>query len=241
MKYFYWTFLGIIVVAGLVVSIYFGLQPKSVPKIKSSLVADPERMGQAVAQRLWGEIKDAPIVFLGVDPDQPDDLRVWKGFLDSLPADEKYALIVIDPALPGKNIIPYNEQIDIQKETERFKQGIHGALENKVRVAVIVPSIYSSQSIHDSPVNRLKAELSFLPMSLSIAQPTLQREEEASAPYPCATGSGDTVGLGSWGCLIRTKSRSLYHKNWEGGKYLGLMDQIGANDYLILLRFIPKT
>ncbi len=241
MKYMYGTFLGILVCAGLALTIYFGLQPKPVPKIKTSFLTEPERLGEAIAQRLWQELRPATIVFLGVEPGNRDHLKVWKGFLDSLPPEQKFSQVVIDPMLPEKSIISFTEEIDLQKETDRFKEGLKIALKNNIRVAVIVPSIYSSQSIPDNPIYRLKVETQFLPMSLSIAQPSLTREEEADVLYPCTTGSGDNIGLGSWGCLIQTKSRSLYRKKMQPGKYLGVMDLIGESDYLVLFREIPKS
>lgn len=236
----YWTFLGILVTAGVAGTIYFGLQPKSVPKIKPSLVAQPESLGEAVGQRLWQEIRDADVIFLGVEPGKMEHLKVWKGFLETLPSDQRYGQILIDPGLPDKNIIPFTDEIDLQKDLARFEEGLKTAAEKKIRLAFIVPSIYASQSIPDNPIHRLKKTLGFLPLSLSVAEPTLKREEETEALYPCVTGSGDTVGLGSWGCLIQAKSRGLYRKKWTPGKYLGLMDQIGALDYLILVRAIPK-
>lgn len=239
MKYLNWTFLGLLVAAGVAITLYFGLQPRSLPKIKNSLLANPERMGEAVAQRLWQEIKEADLILLGVEPGKPDHLKLWKRFLEVLPAEQKYTQVLIEPGLEDKNIISYNEEMDLQKDLDRFKQGLKKAQENKIRVAIIVPSIYSSQSIPDNPVHRLTQDSEFLPLSLSVAEPTLSREEESEAPYPCASGSEDAAGLASWGCLIQTKSRGLYRKKWEPGKYLGLMDQIGEKDYLVLIRKIP--
>ncbi len=239
MKYLTWISLGVLVAVGLAITLYFGLQPKSLPKIKGSVLANPERMGEAVAQRLWQEIKEADLIFLGVEPGKTDHLKLWKRFLEVLPSDQKYAQVLIEPGLEDKNIISYNEEIDLQKEMDRFKNGLKVSKENKIRVAIIVPSIYSSQSIPDNPVHRFKQDLDFSPLSLSVAEPTLSRDEEATAIYPCSSGSQDLAGLASWGCLIQTKSRSLYRKKWEPGKYIGLMDQIGAKDYLVLIRKVP--
>ncbi len=240
MKYLKWTLLGILVAVGVATTLYFGLQPRSLPKIKASLLANPERMGEAVAQRLWQEIQGADLIFLGVEPGNADHLKLWKRFLEVLPANQKYAQVLIEPGLEGKNLISYNEEIDLQKEMDRFKVGIKKAKENKIRVAIIVPSIYSSQSIPDNPVHRFKQDSEFSPLSLSIAVPTISRDEESEVTYPCASGSEDSAGLASWGCLIQTKSRGLYRKKWEPGKYLGLMDQIGEKDYLVLIRKVPS-
>lgn len=241
MKLVYGVFLGLLVTVGIAVTLYFGLQPRSVPKIKPSLVSSSERLGEAVAQRLWQEIKDANVIFLGVEPGKIEHLKLWKRFLETLPSEQKYSQVLIEPGLQDKNIISFTEEMDLQTDMERFKEGLKKASENKIRVAVIVPSIYSSQSIPDNPVHRLKQDPRFLPLSLSIAEPTLKREEEVDVTYPCSTGSADSIGLGSWGCLIQTKSRGLYRKKWEPGKYLGLMDQIGEMDYLVLIRATPKN
>lgn len=238
-KYLYWYFLGLLFVGGIGISFYYGLQPKPIPKVKPSQVDSPERLGEAIGQRLWAELKDSPVIFLGVDPDQVDDLRVWKGLLAHLQSDMQYSTILIEPLLPQKALIPYTEEVDMKADLQQLKLGIEQALAQGKRMAFVVPSIYSSQAIPDNPINRLKAVLPIKVMSLSVARPSLRREEEATAQFPCATGGGDLRGLGSWGCLIQAKSRGLYLKKWTSGRYLGLVDQIGANDYLVLLRQVP--
>jgi hypothetical protein len=241
MNKLYWTFLGLLIIAGITVTIYFGLQPRPIPKIKPSEVATAERAGEAVTQRLWLELKDAKIVFLGVDPDKPDDMKVWKSFLDSFKnPDEKFTYVVIDPLLPSKDTVAHSDEIDMNHDFDRFVAGLKTAVANNQKVAVIVPTIYSSQAIPGNPINRMKEALLSIPfMSFSVVQPTLNREEEATAQFPCVTGSGDNSGLGSFGCLIQSKSRGLYMKKFESGKFLMLLDQIGATDYLLLLRQIP--
>jgi hypothetical protein len=241
MKYIYWAFLAVLFVIGVGVSVYFGIQPRPVPKIKPSQTETPERLGEAIAQRLWAEIKDTPLIFLGVDPDRADDMRVWLGFLESLEPAMKYSTVLMEPRLTYKDMVPKSENIDINQQYNGFVEWLKIAMEHNRRVAVIVPTLYSSQAIPENPVNRLKKEMAnpaFF-ISLSIVEPTLEKEEESKAAYPCVTGGGDTRGLGSFGCLIQGKSRSLYLKKFESGKYLGLMDQIGGTDYLVLFRRIP--
>lgn len=240
MKHLYWAFLIILIVLGLGVSIYFGLSPKPVPKIKPSQVETPERFGEAISQRLWAEIKDAQLIVLGVEPESFEDMKIWKGFLDSLSAAPlKYATIIMEPRLIHRGLIPHSDEIDINQDFARFVEGLKVALGFNQRIAVIVPTIYASQAIPANPINRLKAEIKMPFVSISIVQPTLTRDEENKSTFPCVTGSGDTRGLGSFGCLVQGKSRSLYRKKFESGKYLGLMDQIGSTDYLVLFRQVP--
>ena len=235
----YWIFLSIVVACGAGTVIYFGLQPRAIPKIKPSSFAHSEGLGQAVGERLWQEIKDADVLFLGVEPGRPEHLKVWKSFLETLPVDLKYQQILIDPRLPEKEILKADVEIDLQSEPERFAEGLRVATANKIRIAFILPSIYGSQSIPDNPVHRLKESLHFEPTSISIAEALISKDEEATATYACSTGSGDTIGLGSWGCLIQTKSRSIYRKKWQPEKIMGMMDLIGEKDYLVLIRQIP--
>jgi hypothetical protein len=240
MKYLYWVFLGILVIAGITVSLYFGIQPKPVPKIKPSQVDSPEVLGEAIGKRLWLEMKDTPLIFLGVDPEKPDHMKVWKGLFESLDKNLEYA-VVVDPNLRHKVIVNSQTELDMNTGYAEFVEWLKAAMEHNQRVAIVVPTIYSSQAIPDNPINRLKKEMAnpSVMMTLSIVEPTLSREEESRASYPCVTGSGDVHGIGSFGCMIQGKSRSLYLKKFESGRYLGLMDQIGGTDYLVLLRFIP--
>ncbi|MBK7963174.1 MAG: hypothetical protein IPK04_19505 [Bdellovibrionales bacterium] len=83
-KNFSWVVLGILVVAGLVASLYFSLQPRPIPKIRYSLFQSPKELGVALTQRLRLEIKQASVIFFGIDPSNLDQYQIVIGALELL-------------------------------------------------------------------------------------------------------------------------------------------------------------
>ncbi len=237
MKYLYWAGAAGIAILGIYFAMNFSITPKSIPKIKFSQVETAEELGQAVFERLRSEIKQAPVVLLGVTPNHIEDLELWKGFLAAnQEPGSKYDVIIVEPMLPFVELIPSNMRIDVKDEMVRFVEGIKKAQEQGLRVAAIVPSIYSTQLLKANPAKRLKEEHQLDFTSFSVTKfPVTRQQEEAFEP-PCAVGEEqDHTGTGALGCMIRDIARKTYRKKFEDNKMSGLMEQTGAKDYIILL------
>lgn len=237
MKYLYWVGAVAVIALGVFFSMNFQIQERSIPKIKFSQVDIPEKLGKGVYERLRMEIKSSPVVLLGVTPNQIEDLELWRGFMEANQEQgSKYDVIVVDPQLPFVELFASNMRLDIQTEMDRFVEGIKNAQAQGLRVAAIVPYIYSSQLVKKGPANRLKEEHNIEVTSFSVMKfPATREQEEGFLPL-CELDAGrDLAGTGHLGCMVREIARKTYRKKFEENKYSGMMEQSGSKDYIILL------
>lgn len=236
MKYLYWLAAAFVIAVGIYFSTQFSVQPQSISKISFAQVSTPEDFGKQVFEHLHEEVKKAPVVVLGVTPNQIEDLELWRGFFEANQApDSKYDVIVVESMLPYVEIFNNGMHLQVKDEMPRLVEGIQKARAQGLRVAVIVPNIYSSQLISKNPVARLKEEFKIDITSFVVSKFPLTREQEEGFEPKCFDGGNvDPAGTSNLGCMIRNLARKTYRKKIEAGKYSGLMEQTGVKDYLIL-------
>lgn len=236
MKYLYGILAALVLFVGIGFSVYFGIQPKSIPKITYSHFSEPAKMSDAIILRLNQEIKGAPLLMLGVMPGRKMDLEIWKAFIEQSQLPElKYQALVVDPELPfAAEMFPSAIKLDIRTDLERFIEGAKNARTQGLRMVVIVPSVYASQRLKGNPADRVRNETDLAPMSFSIMGFPRAPEQEANMDIKCTMGSHDRDGVGAMGCMAEKKARLVYRKKSKPGFYEGLMDQVGERDYLVL-------
>jgi len=237
MKYIYWIAAVLVIALGVYFSIQFTIAPQSIPKINFSQVAQPEQLGKGVFERLRLEIREAPVVLLGVTPNKIEDVELWRGFFEAnQEAGSKYDVIVVESMLPYVEIFPTAMHLQVKEDMPRLVEGIKKAREQGLRVAVIVPNIYSSQLIKNNPASNLKTQYNLDITSFSISKFPVTREQESTFEPLCVDGGAvDPAGTSALGCMIRNMARKTYRKKFEASKFSGLMDQTGGKDYTILL------
>lgn len=225
-----------ILFVGIGFSVYFGIQPKSIPKITYSHFSEPAKMSDAIILRLNQELKGAPLLMLGVMPGRKMDLEIWKAFLEQSQIPEvQYQALVIDPELPyATELFPSAVKIDIKNDLARLIEGAKNARTQGLRMAVIVPSIYASQRLQGNPADNIRKQSDLAPMSFSIMGFPRSPEQEAQMEIKCVMGANDRDGVGAMGCMAEKKARLVYRKKSKPGFYEGLMDQVGERDYLVL-------
>lgn len=234
-KTIYFTLAGLVVATGMGIVIFFGLQPRSIPKVDFSQFENARGLGEATVRRLPLEIKAAPLLFVGVWPGKPENVEALKGFIDSLKDPElHYDVTVIESRLEGFEGWE-GERMNLSEEMPRFAGGIKTALEQNKRVLVISPTAFSSQLLAVNVPMRLKSEYGIDATSFSIAPFPLSRVEEKSFPLICETNNKDEAAMGVLGCAVVQKARSMYRKKKDPKKYSGAVAQVGLHDYLMLL------
>ncbi|MBC7370378.1 MAG: hypothetical protein H7326_02370 [Bdellovibrionaceae bacterium] len=236
MKYLYWICTTIVLLLGVGFSVFMGIQPKSVPKIRYSHFEHPDKLADAIILRMNQELKGYPLIMLGVMPGRPHDLEVWKAFLaqSSVPG-VQYQALVIDPELPGAaEMFPSAVKIDLKRELDRFIEGAKNARTQGIRMAVIAPTIYTTQILKENPSGVIIKTTDLRPASFSIMGFARNPEEEQKQEIRCVMGEGDRDGLGPLGCVAQNKARLSYRKEADPAKFEGLMDLVGERDYLIL-------
>lgn len=241
MKYIYGIFIGIITLVALVWVIHLGISGKPLAKIKLSEFQSTKEAADAVFMRLRQELKDHPIVFLGVDPEEPEHLQIWREFLKEVKEPGwKFDEIYIESGLEAKEAWGLGEQqVDIKEKESEFKQlWSEQALRGK-RVAVVVPHVYSSQLIQNNPVQRIKSNpqdlriisISIVPLAQSPKDPEVLR-------LPCASEGSDYTGKSPLGCAIRNKAMFWTKAPSPKASRLGILEQFGLSDYLFF--FLKK-
>ena len=232
----WWIFLGVLMVFGMTASIYFGLGPRPVPKIKLSKFERPEVMSHALALRLRQELTSANFLILGLDQHDNDQTRIWQELLKHLQQEGiGYSVVLADVALNGGVDFPGAVPLDFLNNFQPIVDVIKQNLNEGKRVVAIVPSIYSAQFIHGNWAWRLREEVKLNPMSMTLQWFPRSREQEKDMRIPCVVQGVDLQGTGPFGCLVVQKARTVYLKKMDG-PYVGLADLIGLNDYLVLFR-----
>jgi len=237
MKYLYWSILALVVTLGLGFSVYMSKEPEIISKIDFSYFQDSREVAEALLKQVQPELQQSHLVMLGVMPGRKIDLEIWKQFLDkSSAAGLPFQAIVVEPALPGVlDFFPTAVRMDLKTELARFIEGAKNARARNLRMAVIVPSIYSSQSLQDNPADLLVKTSDLKPLGLSLVAFPRSPQEELQMEIPCVMGANDRQGTGALGCLALTKARLFYQTKSRPGFLEGIVDLVRERDYLILL------
>lgn len=237
MKYLYWIGAVTILGLGLYFAMSFKVHPPTQVAIKFAQYPVPEDFGRNIFLKLKDDIKASPIVLLGVTPNQIEDMELWRGFFEANQEPGlKYDMIVVEPMLPYVELFDATMQIDLKEEMTRFIEGIQKARAEGLRVAVIVPHIYSTQLLKRNPASRLLTEYKMDILSLTATKfPATRDQEQAFEPVCVFEESKDFAGTGALGCAIQNAARQTYRLPLQEGQFSGLMEQTGPKDYLILL------
>ncbi|MEZ0392964.1 MAG: hypothetical protein ACAH59_12160 [Pseudobdellovibrionaceae bacterium] len=233
-KRIYLVLMAALVLLGLGAMIYFGIQPRPIQKIKISQFENHTVLGNSILLRLREEIKLNPLLFLGVEPENPEHQQIWKEFLRlNQEPGLRYDVIAIEQFL-GTQEFPEASPIETTEKFTQFMEGTRGALQAGKRVVVIVPTLAASQAVFGNLVNTYKKKTSETPMSLSLSELPRTREMEKDMRHKCVVEGVDQTGEGALGCYIAQAARSNYRKKFETGQHIGLVMQVGLKDFLVL-------
>ncbi len=234
-KKIYWALVGLLAICGMAMVIYFGIQPRPIPKIKLSQFETPTVLANSLLLRLREEIQKSPVLFLGVQSERPEQIEVWKQFfIHNQEPGMKYDLIVADQFLPGIDLLEPQEKMASKELATELIAGVEAARAAGKRVAIVVPTFYSAQLIHGNLANIYKQTTGQVPMSLSLSEFPRSREQEKTMLNPCIVAGVDQTGFGPFGCMLVQTARANYRKHFQAGKYVGLVDQVGLKDFLVL-------
>lgn len=231
----YFLSCALVVGAGLWVVFYYGLQPRSVPKIDLSFFDLPEAASQAVAERLRQDWPAMPILLIGVYPNHPEEIAAARGLIQSLSSmGIQTDAVVVEPGFPGTDDIP-GTRVSLHEEASRFAEGVKNALAQRKRLIAIGPVGSVSNLVEGSASSTLKNDEHIEVATLSIAPFPRTREEEKGFEVQCDTQNDSPGSLGALGCVALQKARELYRKKKDPAKYAATLDLVGLHDYLMLL------
>jgi hypothetical protein len=219
----------LVLVAGLGFSIYFGVKPRPIPKIKLSAIESPEILANAVANRMSEEFKATKIYAFGFQPEMPHHLDVIKHWYDLKIAD----VWIVESKLQVKPEFISGISLDSHEQYQQIVEVIKKALAENKKVALVLPNIFSSQQVDNNLVSSLIKNEKIEVTSFSLVELIRNREDEKSAWIKCSVTPVDQTGYGHLGCSILQQARNLYRKKTDPNKKSAYMDQRGAFDYLI--------
>lgn len=234
-KYLSWLILGGLVLVGMAVTIYVAVEPRAVPKIKFSQFINAEAMSAALLQRLRLEITGSQVLFLGIQAEEKEHYVLVNDFIQRIQSEIHPLRVAVDPHLPHKSMISYQDEIDLKSEPDRFVEGVRQSYTQKVFLVVIVPSLYASYLLSESPVSKLEKETQLRGTSFIFSKFPRSRDEESRLYYPCVSEDRDHQGSSPLGCMILNQARLSYRKKDVPGKKSGLAYQVGLSEYLVLL------
>ncbi|HWU42765.1 MAG TPA: hypothetical protein VN132_04975, partial [Bdellovibrio sp.] len=189
MKYLYWFAAAVVIALGVYLSTHISLEPQSISKIEFTQVSIPEEFGKMIFERVRREVKQAPIIFVGVTPGQIEDLELWRGFFEAnQEPGSRYDVIVVESMLPYVEIFNNGMHLPIKEDMTRLVDGIQKARAQGLRVAVIGPHIYSSQLIKNNPVFHLKVDYKVDVTSFTVTKFPLTRDQEEHFEPKCIDG-----------------------------------------------------
>lgn len=233
-----------VIIGGVYFAFTFGLRPEPIPKISWNHFESPSEFGENIYKRLRLEVLSQNLVFLGVMPERENHYKTWKGFLDSLEAENRFEHVIVDSSLTYRNQIPFTEEINLIENQIAVVASIREIIQTKKKVAIVLPTTYISYLVKDNfytlltrslydPETQTKLDVDWITFSL-VGFP-LSRDEEKSVDIPCDTEAKDPDGSGALGCMVILKARTLYRKKRVEAKTPAVLDQIGTKEYLGLI------
>lgn len=234
-RFLYFFSVVLILGAGLAVVLYYGDQQSPIPRMELSRFQDPESFAKTLAEKLHGELKNSPVLFLGLMAENTEQLEVAEEFLKNLKDPElRYDVVTVEPGLGPEGFFPDAVNVSLVRERDRLAEGIKNARAQNLRIVVIGPSEITSQLGPETVARKLKDEHRIEVTSLSLAPFPWTRAEERLFPLSCRTENHDRSGMGSMGCVALQLARANYKTEKDPSRFMGQLDQVGARDFLAL-------
>ncbi len=253
----FFIFVVLIFGAGLIALFKFGIRPKPVPKINLSGFASATDYTKAIELRLNLELNKTKVLVLGIAPNNPDHELLAKQSLPILIKAFGFNVIYNEQGvIPNwdlnqelKNMSDSNSNSplpEIQIHNIRFYESLESNLESiksdfqqGKKVLILTANLFSTTKIQKSIPNLLIEKSVTDITSFFTSTFPKKRDEEKDIPLQCQVEGVDQTGLGALSCLILQRARSIYRKQLDPsstGDYLGIVDQVGLQDYVLMFR-----
>jgi len=233
----YWFVAFLVILGGLIFCIYMGLQPKSIPKIKLSSVDKAALFGEAVFQRLRQEINGSRVILLGIMPEFLEQKEFAKGFVNALRSEHSDIMVVSDFRFELKDFLGAEEALNPEVSGSDVANSLQYVFKQNKKALLVVPIVHTSHFIQRNLVNSLRQNSPEGDvLAISVSDFPLNSKQESQTTILCRNEVADPTGYGSLGCMIAGKARSNYYKKTPEKPYIGLMDQVGLNDFLVLFK-----
>lgn len=239
-KAIYWVTALIVLSVGITICVYFGIQPKSIPKIKLSYLKTSREFGDAMVLSSQPAIDKTKLILLGVLPEMSSHKELIPEMVDSLRRKYPNLVVIVDFRFGLKESLHADAEINPDVGNSDIATLIEAPLRLDKRILLILSVVHTSSLIKRNLINGLREQFAGQVMGLTIGNFPRSREEESDSLIRCQTEEADPTGYGSLGCMVLAMSRRNYYKRSKevtmNSGYVGMMDQVGLFDFLALFR-----
>ena len=213
----YYALVGLLIIGGAVLIVLYGLNPRPIPKIKLSGFTDTDKMVEALTVGLYQDLEYANLLFLGVEADNPAQIKAWKHLIE----------------------LNHFEELQVKGNEYPMPDEIQSLLSQGKKIAVMMPSVDSSQVLVDNASFHYK-KAGLLPLSINFISIPRAREQEKDMLIPCDVAIKDVSGAGKLGCMALQEARMNYRKKVKPGMWAGILNQTGGKDYTFMMSIRPE-
>lgn len=235
MKKSVWAFGAVLVIVAAALVYQLGWQPQAKPLIAANYVESAWSAGEVVWQKLREEIRAEKHIVFGVQGSSRDHVDLVRGLMASAEKEDKNFQIKIrekrvrDEDLPEIRSWP-------AVDSKRNPKELVSLLRESESSVLLVPSVYSSHIVGETPVSKVEKQMKIKFLTLSIVRFVTAPEDINKTTPPCdAMGSFGEAGMSALGCMIRRKSSSIFRNKLDRQRYVLAMGQTSAKDYIIYL------
>ena len=240
MKTIYWVIAVVVVSVSGFIFLLLGDAQKTVPKIKLSYFGTEAEIADSVTKILSQALQKKSFFWIGIEPDKSEQLEFVLQLKKSLEKNKPFSKVIIDQELklPLEWLQKFNatDSVAIKSNLTSTGEMLSFLEKNNESYVVITASIYSTPAIVGNQIYQLKEKFQIKPTTFSLAFFPTTTDEEKLMLFPCQTE--DHSGTSAWGCEVANKSRFTRRKvDFKNTKpWVGLMDLVGEQDYMILLK-----
>ncbi|HRK07908.1 MAG TPA: hypothetical protein PLZ57_09095 [Pseudobdellovibrionaceae bacterium] len=213
---------GAIVTAGVLLLLKYGYTPAPQRIMKPSHFASVEDLGRTVMKRFYGDLALENTIVLGVQVQEPQSLDFLRGYLSAAKDEGKaftHALVEVElPADYARTLTEFGLETQSLR-TNTVEQTDFASAVKAVRTAsgfqrllIVLPNLYASHVIQNSPMHRLEKVLGESKSMFTILLSTLATapDQERQMEFACVGSERDTQGTAALGCSLMMSSRSIY-------------------------------
>ncbi len=240
MKAIYWVITVVVVSVGVFIYLVLGDSQQTVPKIKLSYFTDETEIATSVTKILSQDLQKAHFFWMGIEPEKTEQFAVIVSLKQQLEKTKNFKHIILDEELKfskeWQDLLHVTEVVKLKESLNSTGEMLSAHEKKGQDYIFITANIYSTPLIKENQLNQIKKQYHIQPTTFSLAYFPVDAPDEKNMLFPCS--AEDHSGASAWSCLVSNRSRFSRRKiDFKNTKnWLGLMDLIGENDYMILLK-----
>ncbi len=216
----------------------FGIKGRPINILKPSYFSTPDEIGAVIFRRFYSELSAEKLLVFGVPAKTSYHQNILAGLIRVAAHEGKpFDVLIVDPRLPQPEALPTITIIPLAMNGEELGDAsalIKSLMAQQKHVLVYTYSTMSSHLLMGNTIAQLEKNLKQPIFAITTSQLSLRNSEEYNLDPPCVGSGRDDTGTADLGCVVLQTSRSYYHRNLDGTRYVAVIDQHGRSDFLLL-------